>query len=266
MKKIYTLIIIILFSLGNIYSQTPLTTAVDFTVTDIYGTQHNLFSYLNNNKYVCLDFFYKDCPACAATAPYYQQTFTNFGCNTGNVIFIALSSVDNQATLLAYSQTNNYSYPMVEVGQGAPINQTYGITATPTYILIAPNKTIVEQDMWPVNSAQDLINPITSNGGTAKTCVAGINENNKNIYEFSVYPNPTSDFIKIEYVSEKTANYNIEIYNLLGELIKQIPATSNNLGVLSKTIDLKSFNNGNYFIKLLSENQIIAVEKIILLK
>ena len=155
---------------------------------------------------------------------------------------------------------------MVESGQGGPINQTYGITATPTYILIAPNKTIVEQDMWPLASAQTLIDFITSNGGTAKTCVAGVNENNNKYYEFSVHPNPTSDFITIDYISEKASDYNIEIYNILGELLKQIPVKSNNIGVLNENIDMKSFNNGNYFIKLSSENQIIAIEKVILLK
>jgi hypothetical protein len=39
-------------------AQTPLTTAVDFTATDIHGTTHNLFTYLADGKYVCLEFFY----------------------------------------------------------------------------------------------------------------------------------------------------------------------------------------------------------------
>ena len=38
-------------------AQTSLTNAVDFTVTDLEGNSHTLFDYLNNGKYVCVDFF-----------------------------------------------------------------------------------------------------------------------------------------------------------------------------------------------------------------
>jgi len=266
MKKIYSLLFVISFSMGTLFSQTPLTTAVDFTVTDIYGTQYNLFTLLNNNKYVCIDFFYIACSACAATAPFYQGTYTNFGCNTGNVIFIALSLEDNQTALLSYSQTNSYSYPMVDVAQGNAIGQTYGITATPTYILIAPNKNIVQQDMWPVNSAQDLITRITSSGGVAHSCAAGI-ETDKKYSELSVYPNPTTKFITVDYYSEKTStNYNIGIYDILGKLIKSVPVKTDNNGNISEKIDLQNLMNGNYFIKLSSEKEIIAVQKIMILK
>ena len=222
MKKFYTLFFVTLFSFGTLFSQTPLSTAVDFTVTDIYGTQYNLFTLLNSNKYVCLDFFYIACPACAATAPYYQSTYSNFGCNTGNVIFIAFSSADNQAALVSYSQTHSYSYPMVDAAQGAAIHTTYGIPATPTYILIAPNKTIVEKDMWPVSSAQDLITPITNRGGIAHSCAAGIEINN-NYHEFLVYPNPANKFINIDYVSGKSSTYyKIEIFDILGDIVNSI--------------------------------------------
>ena len=37
-------------------SQTPLEEAVDFTATDINGTSHTLFDYLNDGKYVLLEF------------------------------------------------------------------------------------------------------------------------------------------------------------------------------------------------------------------
>ncbi len=40
------------------HSQTNLTQAVDFTATDIYGTEHNLFDILDGGQYVCIDFFF----------------------------------------------------------------------------------------------------------------------------------------------------------------------------------------------------------------
>ena len=40
------------------FAQTPLTTAVDFTGTDIYGNEFSLFEILDGGQYVCIDFFF----------------------------------------------------------------------------------------------------------------------------------------------------------------------------------------------------------------
>lgn len=55
MKKIYTTFLAMFFACLT-YAQTPLTTAVDITGTDINGTSQSLFSYLNAGKYVCIMF------------------------------------------------------------------------------------------------------------------------------------------------------------------------------------------------------------------
>lgn len=57
MKKVLTFLMAFVFS-AALYAQTNLTTAVDFTVTDTQGNVHNLFSYLNEGKFVVLDFFF----------------------------------------------------------------------------------------------------------------------------------------------------------------------------------------------------------------
>ncbi len=46
----------ILITAGLSLSQTTLSKATDFTVTDISGKQQNLYSYLGAGKYVLLDF------------------------------------------------------------------------------------------------------------------------------------------------------------------------------------------------------------------
>lgn len=46
MKKIFTLFFAISLSL-NVFAQCPLTTAVDFTATDVHGTEVNLFEILD---------------------------------------------------------------------------------------------------------------------------------------------------------------------------------------------------------------------------
>jgi len=56
MKKIYVLFAAIVMYCGTLFAQTPLNTAVDFTGTDVNGVSHNLFTYLNAGKYVCIMF------------------------------------------------------------------------------------------------------------------------------------------------------------------------------------------------------------------
>jgi hypothetical protein len=57
MKK-FTFFVAMFFAATFAFSQTPLTTAVDFTATDIEGVEHNLFEILDGGQYVCLDFFF----------------------------------------------------------------------------------------------------------------------------------------------------------------------------------------------------------------
>jgi len=57
MKK-FILMAVLFIAATFAFSQTPLTTAVDFTGTDIYGNEVNLFEILDGGQYVCLDFWF----------------------------------------------------------------------------------------------------------------------------------------------------------------------------------------------------------------
>jgi hypothetical protein len=56
MKK-FILLMAIFFASILTFAQTNLTEAVDFTGTDIYGNEFNLFEILDGGQYVCIDFF-----------------------------------------------------------------------------------------------------------------------------------------------------------------------------------------------------------------
>jgi len=238
-------------------AQTTLTTAVDFTVTDTKGVTHNLFNYLDAGKYVCIDFFYKDCPACGTTAPFLQTTFENFGCNQGNVIILALSSHDDDATLTTYANANGYMYPMINslTGGGGNVHTTYGITATPTFILIAPDKNIVERDMWPLANAQALITYITNRGGVAQVCVASVNETKNE--EFISYPNPATDQVTIETKMEE--DYTISIKNLNGQEV----LTQKSSGSASLTLNVSKLSKGLYLLEVRSAKQTVCDKLVI---
>ena len=85
---------------------------------------------------------------------------------------MAISSSDADAAVIAYDQLHGIEFPSISAveGGGDAINSTYQIQAYPTYILVAPDSSIVEQDIWPVSSAATLINVVESYGIQAAPC------------------------------------------------------------------------------------------------
>ncbi|KQO21001.1 hypothetical protein ASF10_15600 [Flavobacterium sp. Leaf82] len=64
---------------------------------------------------------------------------------------------------------------------------------------------------------------------------------------FVVYPNPVSDVLNIT-TKEDIQLSSIQIYNVLGQLIRVIPNAKN-----VENIDVSGLNSGNYFIKIISD-------------
>ena len=170
MKKI---ILILLIALGlQTHAQTSLTTAVDFTVIDVHGNTHNLFSILDDGKHVIIDFFFTTCPPCIASVPILNQAYTDYGCNTAEVVFLSMDAGDTDAQVLQYEIDYGGLLPSISGvnGGGDAVNSIYGIGAYPTVVLIAPDHTILEQDIYPVTSISSVI---PNNGLNMASCDTG---------------------------------------------------------------------------------------------
>jgi len=152
MKKLL-LALLVLVGLQS-QAQTNLTTALDFTVTDIHGDTHNLFNYLDNGKHVIVDFFFTTCGPCIASVPTLNQAYTDYGCNTGEIIFLSIDNGDSDSEVMQYETDYSGLLPSASGndGGGNAVISAYGIGAYPTVILIAPDRTILEQDIFPVSN------------------------------------------------------------------------------------------------------------------
>ena len=77
------------------------------------------------------------------------------------------------------------------------------------------------------------------------TCeTLGINENS--LVDIALYPNPVTDILNI---SSKTEITSVEIYNVNGQLLKNI-----SLKAMQGEIDLNSLTTGIYFAKVIANN------------
>lgn len=170
MKKVFTLILALAFGFG-LKAQCPLTTAVDFTATDVHGTEVHLFDILDGGQSVLIDFFFTTCGPCQQATPKIVESYYAMGCNMHDVFYMEIATGDSEAACLNWVNTYGVEYPTIsgEAG-GTQICNQYQIPAYPTVILIMPDRSIVINDLWPINNAQTVIAALEQHGLEQHDC------------------------------------------------------------------------------------------------
>lgn len=138
--------------------------APDFKATDIYGHLHHLsVDYLDNDKYVFIDFFTVPCVSCQVLAPKIDTVFREFGCNYGEIIFLGIDKFGYDESIWNFTRDYSMTFPAIsgEDGGGSGIFDIYDIGYTPYKIIIAPNGEIVTDNLT-VNSAAQLRDSLTA--------------------------------------------------------------------------------------------------------
>lgn len=170
MKKTLLFVFALVLSFG-LKAQCPLTQAVDFTATDCHGTEVHLFDILDGGQYVIIDFFYTACGPCQQATPKIRDSYTALGCNMYEVYYMEISDRDSDAVCLNWVSNYGIEYPTISgVAGGSGICNTYQIGAFPTVILVAPDHSIVINDLWPINNAQTIINAVAPYGIEEHDC------------------------------------------------------------------------------------------------
>lgn len=105
---------------------------------------------------------------------------------------------------------------------------------------------VTEEELEEISQAPQYVPPPTS--------VSEIDFSNQLLH---IYPNPTSELVKINYTGAQTPDQ-IRIYDAMGT---QVLTTG-----YSNTVQLKNLSNGTYFMYLFSENQNIAQQTLVILK
>lgn len=170
-----TLILFFLLLSGIARSQVAIDTATDFTVKDIYGNQHHLYGYLDAGNYVVIDFYTTNCGPCQTYASEVSASYDYFGCNSGNVVYMGINwGSDNDAVHL-FDSIWGANYPSVSGLQGGGNNvvDAYQVQSYPSVILIAPDRSILNNHIWP--PLRDTINAeVLTAGGVPQACTVGL--------------------------------------------------------------------------------------------
>ncbi len=170
-KSIILFILLFNIILSSSYAQKDLPV---FAAKDIYGEIHNLSNYLDDGKYVFLDFFTLTCGPCQTEAPKVDNVYRDYGCNYGDVIFMAIEcSYGGNTTneqIFNFCQQFSLSFDAVSgKAGGRNIAELYEIYYTPYNLLISPDYEIVAEHIY-INSEQVLTDTLAYFGLNNKTC------------------------------------------------------------------------------------------------
>ncbi len=217
-------------------------TVSDFTVVDVHGNTHNLFSYLDDNKYVCIDFFGISCEQCLTLVPTFNNIFTSYGCNKSDLVFLAINYFNSDDEVLSFEEEYGGIYPSVSgMGGGQSVFEDWQINYWPQLWLISPDKTLVS-NISPIKkeNIDSVFNSFGIKKDSCPTSNIPIQSFSKNT--FTIYPNPASDIIYINSFGYSSYN-NYKIYNLSGLIV------ANGILTNKKTIQISKLKSGFYILE-----------------
>jgi len=230
-------------------------------VTDTDGVEHNLYAYAEAGKHIYLDFFFDSCGPCQTWQPTFNEFYDKYGCNEGDLIMISINNgSDSDAEVIAYENTYggpfNHSPAVSADGGSAAVDNDFGIGAYPTFILIGPDKTLLENDIWPLTDITTF----------EATFPAGVDPVIMECFLGLLDAENTSDFLLYPTISNGK-NINLRLSNLVDIAVVTV------FDVSGKQVFVKEFstsslvinlnvNSGTYFVNV-KTNSGTTVKKLI---
>ena len=236
-------------------------TAPNFTLTDINGTTHTLYDYLDAGKTVYIDFFACHCPYCwnYHNTHALSDLYDTYGPNTpeNNVFVFAIELDPNNGTNEFYgisgtTQGNwvaGTNYPQINP-EGAARNtiiSNYAVNFYPLIYAICPDRTIT------VIGTKN-VSQLYAHVSTCDNTSLGINEEEQQPFQV----NQSESGISIQSDMDlSNSNASVILTDIQGKQLVKKTFLEN-----SEQIHLNELSKGIYFIQVTSGNQILFSQKI----
>ena len=248
-EKVRTIfsLIVVLFGFHCLPAQVG-TPAPNFTVTDTHGETHTLYEYLDSGKIIVLDFFFTTCLPCQFYSPQVNLAYEKYGCNTQDVVFIAIDYNDTNAEVLIYDDSFNIQYPSISglEGGGNQVVQDYGVSGFPTFYVIDSTRMIIEEIDPPTLQVFDF--RFSQLGIEPMECLTVSAEEQNVLDEVKVYPNPVSGGVVYVELPGGFGEFEFELVGIEGRFVKRGILLSGADGI--GKIELGGVGPGIYIMKL----------------
>lgn len=259
MKKFYSLLASALLFAGAASAQIG-ATAPDFTLTDIDGNEHNLYTYLDAGKVVILDCSATWCPPCWTFHEnhYLKSINDQYGPEGTDQVVVLFYEADPSTTSadLDGSGSNTQGdwitgvdYPIIDPASAELSGSIYWPLGYPTINVISPEDKKIKADLFN-NQVSDVDASLTSMVETISAhFAAGVGVEEETLSNLSLYPNPASSVVNVNFTAAQQGELTIEVSNVLGQIVYTETATAQN-GSNAIEVNLSSLNNGYYTLLL----------------
>ena len=146
------------------------------------------------------------------------------------------AGVDDDAAVIAYEDEFGGEFnhaPAISLDGGADlVTADFGLSVYPTFILIGPDNRLLVNGIWPIDDVSTFEGTIPADANAVvMECSLGVNE--VSVFDFSLYPNPSSGN-NINIVLGANVNQaTVTIYNLLGSLVYSQDHNTNQIAISS---------------------------------
>ena len=171
MRKFLSLIVVMMLAFG-VKAQT---TAPDFNCIDDYGKQVHLYDILDDDQYAFLYFFIPDTEDQEGQfSQIIAESYYYYGANQDEVYFVGIAPTGDSLSVDWWKVDYQVDFPIIhKFTEGSDVHDicdAYGVQFLARLILIAPDRQIVLQDIWPVDSAQTIIDALAEFGIEEHEC------------------------------------------------------------------------------------------------
>ena len=218
----------------------------------LIGVEHNLYEYTEAGKYVFLDFFFVDCGPCRTAIPIYNEFYDKYGCNEGDLIMLSINNGnDDNAYVEWYSEEFggefNHTPHVSNEGGATAVDADFDPTAYPTFCLIAPDNTLINQDIWPLAGVVTFENalPPEVDPEVMECTVLGVTDVTD--ASFSIFPT-ISNGQNISIVMNNQEATSVRVFDVTGREVYSNNANSSNVEF---SLNVSS---GTYFVNVNTEN------------
>lgn len=259
MKKHFSTFILFSISILSSLAQT----AGDWTKTDCSSNNHNLYSYIDNEEVVIMEFA-MGCGGCTNAATFLLNSKDKYAVsNPGKVkVFYMDYWPGNDCAVEIATATTGYVFDGI-FEHCLPEKDSYftsSVSPMPGVVIAAGS---FHQVIYQNNSFANADTTAIEQAITDFFAVAGIKDNTIS-NSITIYPNPSQNEVILNFENIETKETKISLYTINGQLVSSVLNERLPIGEFNKKIDVTVFPKGVYYINISTSKESINKKIIIL--